>query len=114
MTVERVRTNERVRVLPRKFYESVLTEAERGDFVAAFEVEGVDEEIALLRLRLRSALRDRPEDLPLLFKGVDLLVRLVVRRYGLPKQSAEDFQGAIEKVLASLSLDSPPEAESDA
>ena len=42
---------------PRGFYAEALSEAERADLGRGDEVEGVDEEIALLRLRLRSAHR---------------------------------------------------------
>jgi hypothetical protein len=70
---------------PRRFYERALEEAERCELPAALEIEGVDEEIALLRLRLRTALEEHPEDLPLMFRGVELLTRAVTARYRLPK-----------------------------
>ena len=53
------------KLLPKakRFYEEALTQAERADFPVALDVEGVDQEIAVLRLRLRTALKNRPEDL---------------------------------------------------
>jgi hypothetical protein len=47
-------------VTPRRFYARVLSTAEAADLPAALEVDGVDEEIALLRLRLRKAIEDHP------------------------------------------------------
>jgi hypothetical protein len=67
----------------RRFYADALSEAERADLPVALEIEGVDEEIALLRLRIRTALEEHPDDLPLMFKGVDLLAKMVATRYRL-------------------------------
>ncbi|HEY7269687.1 MAG TPA: hypothetical protein VH951_07660 [Dehalococcoidia bacterium] len=68
---------------PRSFYEEALSEAERADLPRAHAVEGIDEEIAALRLRLKTALLDRPSNFDLMLKGVGLLVRAVVAKYGL-------------------------------
>ena len=68
VTVRRVR---KARAdLPMRFYTQALTEAERSDLPLALEVDGVDQEIAVLRLRLRSMLEERPDDLTLMFKGI--------------------------------------------
>ena len=75
----------------RRFYAEVLSTAEKADLRKALKVEGVDEEIALLRLALRKAIEERPEDLELMFKGVDLIVRTVAARYRLSKKDAADF-----------------------
>ena len=114
MTVEPVQTNQPAPELTRRFYETALSVAERADFPSALKVTGLDEEIAVLRLRLRSALRERPEDLALLFKGVELLVKVVAAHYRLPRQSAEEFQAAIERVLASMGVDGSAEDAVDA
>jgi hypothetical protein len=76
----------------RRFYEQALSEAERADLPVALEVEGMDEEIAMLRLRLRKALRERPEDLPLMLKGIDALRKMVVTRYKLPREDEHDLE----------------------
>jgi len=81
-------------VSARRFYAGALNDAEQSDFPSALEIVGVDEELALLRLRLRTALADHPEDLPLMFKGIDLLVKLVAARYRLSKGDLRDFAEA--------------------
>ncbi len=83
----------------RRFYASALSEAERADLSIALKVDGVEEEIALLRLRLRQALVQRPDDLPLMFKGIDLLSRALARRYHLSKQDAGEISESIRGVL---------------
>jgi hypothetical protein len=72
----------------RRFYEAALDEAEREELPAAREVEGLDEEVALLRVRLRRAIKERPEDLALMLRGLETLRRLLVSRYRLPKEDA--------------------------
>jgi hypothetical protein len=88
--------------LSRQFYDQVLSEAERADLPLALEINGVDQEIALLRLRLRSALLERPDDLALIFKGIDLLAKAVAARYQLSKHSEEELAAAMAKVAASV------------
>jgi len=84
-----------------------MTEAERLSLAEAMEVEGVDQEIALLRLRLRSAIKDKREDLAredlaLMFKGIELLARVVATRYGLGKTGREEVQEALVAAFTDL------------
>jgi hypothetical protein len=86
------------------FYDRVLTAAEREDLARAMNIEGVDEEIALLRLRLRSLIEQRPNDLPLMLKGIDLLARAVTTRYRLAPAAEEDMATALRNVIKSLGV----------
>ena len=56
---ERRRPAPRRSKLARDFYGSALDAAERIELEAASEVEGLDEEIAVLRMKLREALSKR-------------------------------------------------------
>jgi hypothetical protein len=78
----------------RRFYAQALSEAEQADLGTALEVEGVDEEIATLRLRLRTALKANSEDLPLLLRGMDVLRRMVATKYGLSRKEKEALESA--------------------
>jgi hypothetical protein len=82
-----------------RFYEQALNEAERADFDAALDVEGIDEEIALLRLRLRAALADRNGDVTLMLRGVELLSRALARRYSLSDDEVDALIAAVRGVL---------------
>ena len=78
----------RRRPSPRNFYRQALTEAEQVELNHAQDIEGLDDEIALLRVRLKHAVEERPEDLQLLVRGMDLLVKAVAARYRLSPQGA--------------------------
>jgi hypothetical protein len=86
----------------RSFYEEALSEAERLELEQAREVEGLDEEIAVLRVRLKRALREHPQDLALIAKGVDMLVKAVAARYRLSPKArrdlADNLAGLIEGI----------------
>jgi uncharacterized membrane protein YccC len=92
------RRNDRDDVV-QSFYHAALSEAERDDLPLAREVPGVDEEIAVLRLRLRSALQEHPEDLPLMLKGIELLVRALSASYRLSKDAKADLSASLRGVL---------------
>lgn len=62
------------------FYPAVLEEMERRLLRRAREVEGLDEEIALLRTKLALALAQEPENSETLLKGVSVLIRAMATR----------------------------------
>ena len=97
-----------------RFYASVLAEAERTALEAAREMEGLDEEIALLRVKLQTALAERPEDHDLLLKGVALLVRAVATRYRISGPAQEDLYQSIVGVLKGVGAALLPEEGPDA
>jgi hypothetical protein len=49
------------KISPRGFYSRALDEAEKLELEEASHVEGIDEEIALLRVKLRELLEEQPE-----------------------------------------------------
>ena len=96
------------------FYRRALTEAERLALPEAEAVEGLDQEIALLRVKLRSALEERPEDVQLMVKGIELLVRALSTRYRLPRSSQDDVAATIRQVLREVGGPLYPELLGDA
>ncbi len=88
---------------PRNFYRLALSQAEQLELSRAEGVEGLDDEIALLRVRLKMAIQERPEDLDLLVKGIGLLVRAVATRYRLSPKARGDLADNIAATLNSLS-----------
>ena len=103
-TVAQARSADRAK----RFYVNALKTAERSDFPVALEVEGVDQEIAVLRLRLRTALKERPDDLQLMLRGVVMLVQALAAKYRLPKADQEAIADA---VVAEIEGDAWPRAE---
>ena len=92
----------RARPTPRGFYVEAMSEAERLSLAEAMDVDGVDQELALLRLRLRTVLAKRPEDLPLMFKGIELLAKVIATRYGLGKTGREEMKEALVEAFTDL------------
>jgi hypothetical protein len=83
----------------RSFYEAALSEAERGDFAAARGVEGLQDEIAILRLRLREAMAAHPEDLLLVERGVRLLIQSLLAEHRI---SSKEASGVTDAVTAAI------------
>lgn len=92
----------KARIDTKAFYAGSLTEAERERLRAARELEGIEEEIAVLRVRLNSALEDNPEDMRLLMAGVGMLVRAVATQYRLSPKARGDLADSMAAVLNSL------------
>jgi hypothetical protein len=79
-----------------------MTEAERLQLSEAADVEGLGDEIAVLRVRLKTALGERPEDLKLLVRGVEILVRAVATQYRLSPKARQDLAENFAAALNSL------------
>ncbi|MDO8613336.1 MAG: hypothetical protein Q7R32_11025 [Dehalococcoidia bacterium] len=92
----------RPRVTARNFYGQALGQAERLDLEQAQEIEGLDDEIALMRVRLKRAVVKHPEDVQLVVKGLDILVRAVGARYRLSPKSRKDLAENLAAALNSL------------
>lgn len=90
-----LRTSKRAK----SFYKEALSQAEQVLLPEALEVEGLEQEIALLRLKLQQTLVERPEDMDLLLKGVNLLVRAVAAQYRLSPKAKEELMDSVIGVL---------------
>lgn len=93
---------ERSGAAARNFYHGAVDQAERLDLERAQEIEGLDDEIALLRVRLKRAVEEHPQDVQLLVKGLDILVRAVGARYRLSPKSRKDLADNLAATLNSL------------
>ena len=89
------------------FYQESLSEAERWE--QARQMEGLDEEVALLRVRLKEALEGRPQDMQLIAKGVDLLVKAVAAKYRLSPKAQRDLSDSIAGVVRGIGTALYPE-----
>jgi hypothetical protein len=79
----------------RSFYDAALTEADREELAAARGVEGLQDEIAVLRLRLREALAEHPEDSQLVERGVRLLIQSLLAEHRLSSKEARGLTDAL-------------------
>jgi hypothetical protein len=88
----------------RSFYSRALDEAERFELEEASRIEGIDEEIALLRLKFRELLEMQPERIDLHFEAANIIARLVKTRYQITKEQKKSLKEAIQKVLTEVAV----------
>ena len=86
------------------FYSMVLDEEEQLDFEQATLVEGLDDEIAMLRVRIKSVLRHDPDNMKLIAQATNALARLVSTRYNISKDDKNGLKEAINNVLKDVAL----------
>ena len=89
---------------PRGFYSRALDEAEKLELEEASHVEGIDEEIALLRVKLRELLEEQPERVDLHFEAANIIARLVRTRYQITREQKKSLKEAIQKVLTEVAV----------
>lgn len=86
------------------FYSRVLDEKERADFEMATCVEGIDGEIALLRVKIKSLVERDPENMRLIMQAINTLERLVRTKYSIGKEDKKGLRGAVANVLKDIAL----------
>ena len=86
------------------FYSRVLDEAEKLDFALAADVNGIDDEIALLRVKIKSILEHDPEDIKTIMHATNALERLIMTRYKITREQRKGLKEAIGNVLKDIAL----------
>jgi len=83
----------------RLFYGNVVDEAELREALA---IHGLDEEVAILRIKLREHIHDHPEDRVLLQKSVESLAKAVGIRYRIGGKRTNDLASALAATVDAL------------
>jgi hypothetical protein len=86
------------------FYSRVLDAEERCDFEEAVEVEGLDQEIAMLRVKIKSLLRRDPDNMKLITQATRALARLLAARYKIDSKDKQKLFDAVAGVLKGAAL----------
>jgi hypothetical protein len=87
------------------FYSRVLDEVERLDYELASGVNGIDDEIALLRVEIKKAISGGDvSNLQLLVKATNALERLIRTRYQITKEQRKGLKEAISNVLKDIAI----------
>ena len=86
------------------FYAKVLDEAEQLDFELASGVNGIDDEITLLRVKIKSVLEKDPQNIKLIMQATNTLAGLVKTRYKISKEQKKGLKEAIGNVLRDVAL----------
>lgn len=91
-------------------YARHLTEVQALELAAAREIspKDLDEEIALLRVRLADLLDTAPKRFDLLIQGLRTLAHLVSVRHRLSPSQAQDLAGAVANVIEGVAAQLGP------
>jgi hypothetical protein len=84
------------------FYSHALTEAEKLLMEEAFELQGLDQEIVLLRLKLAELVENHPGRIDLQLTAANAIARLVKIRYQISKEQKNSLKEAISRVLTEV------------
>lgn len=97
------RSRKKVQEAPvRGFYDTVVEN--EALLEKARQMEGLDEEIAVLRLYLRTAIDEQPENASLILKTMGLLVRAIAAKYRTSEKAKEQLSEAIAAVLEEIGV----------
>jgi hypothetical protein len=81
------------------FYSKVLDDMQRLDYEHATLVEGLDDEIALLRVKIKALVEHDPENVRLITQAMNSLTRMVIARYDIRKDDRTGLAERIARVL---------------
>jgi hypothetical protein len=84
------------------FYSHALTEAEKLLMEEALEVKGLDQEIALLRIKLAELVETNSGRIDLQLSAANAIARLVKTRYQISKEQKNSLKEAVSRVLAEV------------
>ena len=86
------------------YYSRVLDKVEQVELENARLIEGIDDEIALLRVKIQSVLEHDPDNVRLIMEATSTLARLVKTRYQLGTAQSKGFKEAIGNVLREVAI----------
>jgi hypothetical protein len=86
------------------FYSRVVDEAAQMGLQEARDITGIDDEIALLRVKIQSILEHDPENVRLIVTATNSLARLVSIRYKLEANNGKRLKEAIGNVLRDVAV----------
>jgi len=95
---------QRKRDVKRDFYAPALGETRSLMLEEAVGVEGLDQEIALLRLKLRDLIHDYPDKIELHLRTANAIADMVKISYSISKDQKKSLREAITRVLTELAI----------
>jgi hypothetical protein len=86
------------------FYSKVLDAAQKRELAVAIDVEGIDEEIALLRVKIKSVLEKDPENIKLIMAATTTLAGLLKANVELNKNQKKSVGESVGKLIQELAI----------
>jgi len=86
------------------FYSKELDETEKQQYEQATEVEGLEAEIALLRIKIQSLVAHDPENIRLITQATNALARLLMTKFNTSKADKQGLEEAFNNVLNNIAI----------
>lgn len=86
------------------FYSRVLTAEQKRDFEQAVLAEGIDEEIAVLRVKIKDLLKYDPDNIKLIMQATTILARLISTKQKIRREDKMGLKEAITNVLKDIAV----------
>jgi hypothetical protein len=95
------------------FYSKALTQAEKIKMKDALALDGLDLEIAVLRVKFRSLLTQNGQNLQLINHAVDTLGRLYNIKFRLGRNDSNKLKEAVSSALEEFIISGPTAPDND-
>jgi hypothetical protein len=86
------------------FYEKVLKEAEAMDFETAAGANGLDDEITLLRVKIKALVEKDPDNIKLIMAATGMLAKLIKTRYSISKREEKSLGESIKNIIKDIGV----------
>ncbi|OGO22004.1 MAG: hypothetical protein A2Z28_03755 [Chloroflexi bacterium RBG_16_51_9] len=86
------------------FYSTKLDESQQLELEQATGVEGIDAEIALLRVKIKSLIERDPDNTRLILQAVNTLAKMLRTKYNIGKEDKQGWMEAIGNVLKDIAF----------
>ncbi|MBN2240822.1 MAG: hypothetical protein JW712_13695 [Dehalococcoidales bacterium] len=86
------------------FYSKVLDESEQAEYEKAVQVEGFDEEIAMLRVKIMSLLEKDPQNVRLITQAINSMVRMMEMKHQMELGDDNDLMDRIKEYLEQVAV----------
>jgi hypothetical protein len=81
-----------------------LTDTDKQSWTEAMKENGLDGEIALMRVIIKSLIANDPENYRALFRACEVLARLIVARHKIGSDKLENMKTAMHNVYRDIEL----------
>lgn len=86
------------------FYSEVIDENQQQDLEQAIAVEGLDEEIALLRVKIKALVRKDPDNIKLIARAVESMAKVVRIKYALGLNEKTTLKDTVANLLKDVAF----------
>jgi hypothetical protein len=84
------------------FYSKVMDAAERRNLTVANDIDGIDNEIAVLRVKIRNVLAKEPGNIKLIMAAITTLAGLLKARAALNKDQKKSLKESMGNMLQEI------------